>query len=94
MFIKLVYKHNYAYLFLICAASLFLSQLLFGKTFAGIVFSIEFYYLSVIQFKSGIALDRSWTAEYKKEEHPFLFSTIITLGFVVGTLGLYMILGQ
>jgi len=90
----LVYKRNNAHLLLIGGGITLLSQLIIRKTFAGIVFSLWFYYLSMLQLQSGIALDRSWTAEYKKEEHPFLFSTIITAGLVIGTFGLYMLLGQ
>jgi hypothetical protein len=94
MFIKLKYKKNYGYLFLYGAVSILVMSLVFGEKFTGFVFFLGFYYLSIIQLNSGIALDRSWTAEYKKEEHPFIFYTFIVLGFVMGTFGLGMLFGS
>ena len=94
MFFRLVYKRNYAYLLLIGGGIALLSQLIIGKTFTGVVFSLGFYYLSILQLQSGIALDRSWTAEYKKEEHPFIFYTVILFGFLLGSLGLVMLFGS
>jgi len=92
MLFKLEHNKNYAYLFFVIVGLILFSFLVIGEKLSGLLFFLSFYYLGVLQLQSGLVLDRSWTAKYKKEEHPFIFWTGIILSFVMGTLGFVVII--
>ncbi len=89
---KLEPNRNYAYLFFIIAAIVILSVFITRGKLTGLIFSLCFYYLGFIQLYSGVALSRSWTAAYKKEDHPIIFWIMVILMFVAGTSTLTMFL--
>jgi hypothetical protein len=82
---KLVHNKNYAYLFLVIFVLTLSSILLTKGKLTGLVFVLSFFHLGISQLISGVALDRSWTARYKKKEDPFIFWTVVVLCFVIGT---------
>jgi hypothetical protein len=83
---KLEHNKNYAYLFLVIVGLTLLCFVLTRGRLTGLVFSLCFYYLAILQLHSRVALNSFWTAKYKKEEHPFIFWTVVILCFVMGTL--------
>jgi len=85
MLFKLEHNKNYAYLFFVIVGLTLFSFLISGGKLTGLVFGLSFYYLGILQLRSGVALSRSWTAKYKKEEHPFMFWIGVILSFVFGT---------
>jgi len=94
MLFKLEHNRNYAYLFFVIIGLTLFSWLTIGEKLSGIMFFLSFYYLGILQLQSGLVLNRSWTAKYKKEEHPFMFWIAIILSFAMGTLGLIAVLSS
>jgi len=88
---KLEHNRNYAFLFFIIIGLPILSVFIFGEAFSALLFFLSFYFLGILQLYSGVALNRQWTAEYKKEDHPFVFWTVIILSFAGPTFGLIML---
>jgi hypothetical protein len=88
MFFKLEPGRNYAYIFFVIVGLTLLTAFLFGENFGGIFFFLSFYYLGVLQYRSGVVLNRSWTAQYRKNNG---YPTTVFLCFAVGTFGLLML---
>lgn len=87
---KLEPNKNYAYLFFIIVGVTVLSVFITRGRLTGLIFSLCFYYLGFIQLYSGVALSRSWTATYTKEDYPIIFWIMVILSFVAGTFILTM----
>lgn len=88
---KFAPRKNYAYLFFVMLSITLFSTIIFDGRIAGYVFVLSFYCLGVLQIRSNLVLDRSWTAKSEKDEGPVLFRVAIYVPFVVGTIGLLML---
>jgi hypothetical protein len=88
MFFKLEPGRNYAYIFFVIVGLTLLTAFLFGETISGMFFFLSFYYLGALQYRSGVVLNRSWTAQYRINKG---YPTAVLLCFVVGTFGLLML---
>jgi uncharacterized membrane protein YfcA len=82
---KLELGRNYAYLFFVIVGITLFLGLFFSEKLAEVLFSSSFYFLGFLQLYSGIMLDRSWTAKFKKEKNPFRFRLGIFATFLIGT---------
>ncbi|SRR6266498_5245425 len=85
MFFKLEHNKNYAYLFLIIVGLVMGSFFIIGEQLSLLLFALSFYYLGILQLRSGIMLNSLWTAKYRKEQYPFIFYIGTILLFAIGT---------
>jgi hypothetical protein len=87
---KLKVNRNYSYLFFVVIGLGFLTGFIFeAKIGVGVCFSC-YALLGILQLYSGIALNKSGTALYKKDEHPMLFYLAILPYILIGTIGLLL----
>jgi hypothetical protein len=93
MFFKLERNRNYSYLFIAIVGLSFFSGFVFGMKIGLLILFSSIDYLGVMQLYSGIAINKSsCVAQVEKEKEPTLFYAIILSYFVLGTLGLILIL--
>lgn len=92
MFIILKPNKNYAYLFFIIIGITLFSTFSFGEKVSGFIFFLCFYYIGVLQVRSNVVLDRTWTAKSKlRTENSASFYVGMYLPFIIGTIGLILV---
>ena len=91
MLFKLKEKHNYSYLYLADFGIALFVGLILGVEFGLVIFLINIILLVMLQLYSGIALDRSGVARYKRDNFPVVFYLSIFPYALAGVVGLILV---
>ena len=93
MSFKLERNRNFTHLFLAIVGLSLISGLIFGMKVGLLILFLSIDCLGVLQLYSGIAISKnSFVAEVERGEEPALFYANILIYFVLGTLGLIVVL--
>ncbi|MBI5932275.1 MAG: hypothetical protein HY867_01100 [Chloroflexi bacterium] len=91
MSFRLKEKQNYSYLHLANFGLAFLVGLFLGVEFGLVMFCINIILFVILQLYSGIAIDRSGFARYRRDKFPAVFYLTIFPYALMGIVGLISI---